>query len=47
MVQSGNWVWAFEPPYASWAAAMPRDINAFDGLGGSEELDMSGRVVAG
>ena len=34
-------------PYALWAVAMPRDIDAMDGLGGSEDSDMSVGEVGG
>ena len=46
-VQRGNSVLVLERPYALWAVAMPRDIDVIDGLGGSEELDISGGVVGG
>lgn len=36
-----------ERPYALWAMAIPRDIDAIDGFGGSEESEMRGGVVGG
>lgn len=46
-VQRGSRVLFLERSYALWAMAMPRDIDAIDGLGGSEESDMNGGVVDG
>lgn len=40
-------MFSLERLYALWAMAIPRDIEEMDGLGGSEESEMNGRVGGG
>ena len=45
--QRGNGVSSLDRPYALWAVAIPRDIDSIDGLGGSEDSEISGGEVEG